>query len=549
MEFNVADLIERIALNVPDNDAVICGERHASYKHFDDKSRRFAHYLLSAGLGKGDHIGIYAYNSIEWIEAMLACYKIGAIPINVNYRYVENELIYIFDNADLKAVIFDHEFSDKITAIRDQLPLLQHFIYFPDQELPDAASTVSQSINFNDACNTETNLPFPDRSADDHYMLYTGGTTGMPKGVVWTQGDAVMIFGGGIDMYTQLPLATPEEMADRCLKPDAFSMRSLNMAPLMHGAAQWGVLRTLFEGGTVVLLSKKSFDPHEVWQQLEKHNVNVIMVTGDAMAKPLMDALEENENNDKPYNTSSLVALASTSAVFSPSLKDKYVDKLPNAVITDNIGSSESGFTGTTVHEKGKAETNAGGPRVTPAKNVVVLDENFSPIPAGDERIGQLGKCGYVPIAYYKDEEKTAETFITAPDGKRYVIPGDMARHNADGTVTMLGRGSLCINSGGEKIFPEEVEVAVKAHPDVYDCLVASTPDERFGSCVTALVQLRIGANEPTMESIHQACESHIGRYKLPRRIYYIDQIKRTPSGKADYKWAKGQAMKLFEAS
>jgi len=552
VEFNVADLIERVAANVPDREAVVCGSKRATYKHFDEISNQFARYLISIGLGKGDHIGIYAYNSIEWIEAMIACYKIGAVPININYRYVEDELLYIFADADVKAVVYDVDFSDNINRIRSRLPLLHHFIYLDNYHEKDNYPTVAGAMDYVEACKTTAAVNFPSRSADDHYVLYTGGTTGMPKGVVWKQGDAVMVFGGGINMYTQEPIATPEEMADRCLDPAHFSPKTINMAPLMHGAAQWGVLRAIFEGGTVVQLSKKSFDPHEVWQQVEAEGVNVIMVTGDAMAKPLMDAYEAGNTlpgkEGNPYNASTILAFASTSAVFSPALKDKFAENIPTAVITDNIGSSESGFTGTTIHEKGKAETNAGGPRVNPARNVVVLDEEYHLIPAGDPRVGLLAKGGYTPIEYYKDLKKSAETFITAPDGMRYTIPGDMARHNADGTITMLGRGSLCINSGGEKIYAEEVEMAVKSHEDVYDCLVAATPDERFGQCVTALIELRKGVRQTTLEEIHEACKTHIARYKVPRRIYYVDQIKRAPSGKADYKWSKTTALALFDA-
>lgn len=546
MEFNVADIIERVAQNVPDRDAVICGEQRATYEHFDKKSQQFSRYLLSVGLKKGDHIAIYAYNSIEWIEAMLACYKIGAIPININYRYEEDELAYIFDDADIKALIYDAEFSERIINIRERFPLLQHFVYFDNLNYVAGHSQIPGSVKFSLACDTDATVTFPERSADDLYLLYTGGTTGMPKGVVWKQGDAVMVLGGGIDITTQEPICSPEAMADRCLQEGAFHMRSLQMAPLMHGAAQWGMLRSLLEGCTVVLLSNKSFDPHEAWQQIEKERVNVLLVTGDAMAKPLMEALVEGKA-EGDYNTSTLFAFASTSAIFSPALKDQYVEKLPNVIITDNIGSSESGYTGTTIHEKGKAENNAGGPRVTPAKNVVVLDENHEQIPPGDERVGLLAKGGYIPIAYYKDEKKSAETFITSADGTRYVIPGDMARHNEDGTITMLGRSSLCINSGGEKIYPEEVEMAIKAHIDVIDCLVTGTPDKRFGSCVTALIQLRKKAKEPSMEKIHAACKTHISRYKVPRRIYYVDSIKRTPSGKADYRWAKQEALRLYE--
>jgi len=549
MEFNVADLLERVAANIPEREAVICGKQRATYQHFDEQSRQFGRYLLSAGLTKGDHVAIYAYNCIEWIVAMLGCYKIGAVPININYRYVEDELLYIFKDADIKAVVYDTELSEKITAVRNQLPLLKHFIFLDKHNAVTQVPEVNGSVRFSAACACTDDVKFPARSANDHYVLYTGGTTGLPKGVVWRQGDAVMVFGGGINMYTQEPIATPETMADRCLDANHFAPKSLNMAPLMHGAAQWGILRALFEGGTVVLLSKKNFDAHEVWQQVEAEKINVIMVTGDAMAKPLMDAFEQGKPDGSRYDPSSILAFASTSAIFSPALKDKFAEKIPTAVITDNIGSSESGFTGTTVHTKGKAETNAGGPRVTPAKHVVVLDENYQPIPAGDERIGQIAKGGFVPIEYYKDAKKTAETFVMAPDGNRYVIPGDMGRHNADGTVTMLGRGSQCINSGGEKIYPEEVEMAIKAHPDVQDTLVAATPDDRFGQCVTALVQLRPGAAVPSVESLHEACKTHIARYKLPRRVYYVDSIKRAPSGKADYRWAKNEVLRLYELS
>lgn len=552
MDFNVADLIERVAANVPEREVVVCGDRRATYQHFDQTSKQFARYLLSQGIGKGDHVGIYGYNSIEWIEAMIGCYQIGAVPININYRYVEEELFYLFNDASIKAVVYDVEFSHNINKVRGRLPLITQYIYLDPHNEKSQYPQVEDAIDYFEACKTTADVSFPPRSGDDHYVLYTGGTTGMPKGVVWRQHDAVMALGGGIDMYTQEPIETPEKMADRCLDETHFAPKSLNMAPLMHGAAQWGVLRAIFEGGTVVLLSKKSFDAHEVWQQVEAEGVNVVMVTGDAMAKPLMDAFNqghiEGERKGEAYNTSSVLAFTSTSAVFSPTLKDEFAEKMPNAVITDSIGSSESGFTGTMVHEKGKAETNAGGPRVTPARNVVVLDDNYEEMPAGAEDVGVLAKTGLIPLAYYNDEKKSAETFVTAANGKRYVITGDMARHNADGTITMLGRGSLCINSGGEKIYPEEVEIAIKAHPDVFDTLVAATPDDRFGQCVTALIELRPGSDEPTLEAIQEACKTHIARYKVPRRIYFVDKVRRAPSGKADYRWAKEEALERYSA-
>lgn len=541
MEFNVADLIERVARNVPDRTAVVCGERRATYRHFDETSSRFAQHLLSRGIGKGNPVAIYAYNSIEWIEAMFGCFKIGAVPININYRYVEEELAYILDDADIRCVVYDAEFSPRLASIRDRLPLLEYFVHFDHDAAASSDVAITESVPYSRACEIDTDLPYPERSGDDRYILYTGGTTGMPKGVVWRQADVLMAFGGGLDVFTQEPVGSPEEMADRCLAENATPLVSLQMAPLMHGAAQWGVMRALFEGATVVLLDKKSFDPHEAWRLIERERVNVLLVTGDAMAKPLMDALEEGD-----YDTTSLLAFASTSAVFSPSLKERYIEKLPHVVITEHIGASESGPAGSTICEKGAPQRDAGGPRVKPASETVVLDENLELIPPGDERVGWLAKGGYLPIGYHKDAEKTRKTFVTAANGKRYVLPGDMAKLHADGTITLLGRGSQCINTGGEKVYPEEVEGAVKSHPAVLDCLVTATPDERFGSRVTALVKIYDNAEQPDAEAIQQACEKYIARYKLPRRIYYVNDLKRSPSGKADYQWAKKEAMKRY---
>ena len=312
----------------------------------------------------------------------------------------------------------------------------------------------------------------------------------------------------------------------------------------MHGAAQWGLLRALFEGGAVIFSDKKSFDADHVWQLVGKEKANVMLITGDAMARPLMDAMNTRAEAGEAYDLSSMFVLASSAAIFSPSLKDAFTEKLPNVLIMDNIGASEVGYCGAAVHCKGGADKDAGGPRVQPGPDTILLDEEFNVIPMGSNREGWLARGGNIPLAYYKDEEKTRKTYITAGDGRRYAIPGDRARANEDGTITLLGRGSGCINSGGEKIFPEEVEGAIKAHPAVVDALVIGTPDERFGSCVTALVQLRPGVAEPSLESIQEACVCQIARYKLPRKIFFVNEIARSPSGKPDYKWAKEEAVK-----
>lgn len=543
MEFNVASIFERVAQNVPEREAIICGEARLTYGDFDRRANRMARYLASQGIGKGDHVAIYAYNRLEWVETMLACYKLCAVPININYRYVEEELYYLLNDADVKAIVFERQFAPLLAASKASLPQLTTYVAIEDGS--NAALDGLDAVDYATVAAQQSEEPLTvDRSADDLYVLYTGGTTGMPKGVVWRQEDVIMALGGGLDMGTGQPIASAEVMADRCIQPNAFPMRSLQLAPLMHGAAQWGALRAMLEGATVVLTDRKSFDADNVWHTIGREKVNVMLITGDAMARPLMDALLEKEKRGEAYDLSSLFVIASSAAIFSPSLKDAFSEKFPNALVMDNIGASEVGYCGAAVHSKGGAEKDAGGPRVAPGPDIAVLDDDFNLIPLNSGREGWLARGGNIPLAYYKDEEKTKKTYVTASDGKRYAIPGDKVRANEDGTLTLLGRGSLCINSGGEKIFPEEVEGAIKAHPAVVDTLVVGTPDERFGSCVTALVSIRPGFAEPTLESIQEACSKQIARYKLPRRVFFVNEIARSPSGKPDYKWAKEEALK-----
>jgi acyl-CoA synthetase (AMP-forming)/AMP-acid ligase II len=546
MDFNVASIFERVAQNVPDREAIICGEARLTYGELDRRANQIANHLRSVGIGKGDHVAIYAFNRLEWVESMMACYKLCAVPVNINYRYVEDELLYLLKDADIKAIVFERQFGPLLAAIKERLPQLQHYLAIEDGS---AAALVGVAVaDYATVLAQQSDAPLAiERSGDDLYVLYTGGTTGMPKGVVWRQEDVIMALGGGLDMASGQPLASAQFMADRCSQPNAFAMRSLQLAPLMHGAAQWGLLRALFEGGAVIFTDKKSFDADHVWQIIGQEKVNVMLITGDAMARPMMDALILREQtvaeaSAQPYDLSSLFVLASSAAIFSPSLKDAFTEKLPNVLIMDNIGASEVGYCGAAVHSKGGADKDAGGPRVQPGPDTLVLDDDFNLIAMASNQEGWLARGGNIPLAYYKDEEKTRKTYITASDGRRYAIPGDRARANDDGTITLLGRGSGCINSGGEKIFPEEVEGAIKAHPAVVDTLVVGTPDERFGSCVTALVHIRAGVERPSLESIQEACSHQIARYKLPRKVLFVDDIARSPSGKPDYKWAKAEA-------
>lgn len=530
MAYNIADLFEHTADVVPDRIAVIDGSTRLTYAQLDERANRIGHHLADAGVAPADHVGIYAQNSHQWLEAMLGCLKIRAVPINVNYRYVTDELAYLIGNADLVACVFDQEYAPRLAEVTDRAPTLSTFVHIEDDSGADTSSL--GSVAFEDAvAAAPADRPGGERSPDDIYVIYTGGTTGMPKGVMWRHEDIFFALGQGIDALTGERVAseyTRAEQAAATETPLVFCV----IPPLMHGAAQIATLSQWFLGSTLVLVRK--FDAEEVWDAFEREGVNSVLLTGDAMARPLMDALDAHPDR---WDLSSLVSVSSSAALFSQSLKDRYLERFPNLVITDSIGSTESGFNGITYAAKG-ATAAAGGPTVTPGADVVILDENLEVIPPGDTRIGKLGRGGNIPLGYYNDPAKTAETFVVAADGRRYAVSGDSAQWTDDGRMTMLGRGSVSINSGGEKIFPEEVEQALKAHPAVFDCTVVGVPDERWGQRVAAVVQFADGASA-TLDELDQHARRHIAGYKVPRELHVVDRIVRSPSGKPDYRWAK----------
>ena len=517
--FNLADLFEQAVDEWPDRDYIVCAGARRTYAQTEARANQLAHHLAAQGVGPGDHVGIYALNCAEWVETLWAVFKLRAVWVNINYRYVADELAYIFDNADLKALVVAAEFLERVEGVRANSPMLTHVLVLGDDyEAALAAQSPARD--------------FAPRSNDDLYIIYTGGTTGMPKGVLWRHEDVLMALGGGIDIRSGHVMTSPTEFIE---KGNVFAMTSLPTMPLMHGAAQWSVMGGSFTGNRIVLMDK--FDAAEVWRLIEAEKVNLLMITGDAMARPLIDELDARP---QAHDLSSMFAISSTAALFSQGLKDSFLDYFPNMVITDSIGSSEGGANGISVVAKGTAIQ--GGPTVAPVKDAVVLDDDLKPIPAGTGEIGRLARSGNLPIGYYKDPEKTAATFVIAADGKRYVIPGDFARLEADGTITLLGRGSVCINSGGEKIFPEEVENALKSHPEVFDAVVIGVPDERFGERVVAVVQPRVGTS-PSLEALQEHCRSHIAGYKVPRKLTVVDEIVRSPAGKPDYRWAKDTAL------
>ena len=536
MAFNLADVFELVVDTYPDREYMVAGEKRCTFKEMDQRANRLAHHLAAQGIGKDDHVGIYAYNSMEWVETLWAVFKLRAVWININYRYVEDELAYIFENADLKALVVAREFVPRVANVIDSLPELYHTVIIEDNSVTYA--NVMDTVEYEAIM--AINSPerdFEPRSGDDLYMIYTGGTTGMPKGVVWRHEDVFFALGGGVDQGTGEIAKTAMDVVKR---GENAQMTMFPLAPLMHGASQWAVMGRGFEGHRIVLSEK--FDAEEAWRLTAREKINALFITGDAMARPLIEAYETLKGE---LDVSSFFLLGSSAVVFSQAMKDQFLDEFPNLMLIDSIGSSETGGGGLVMAAKGQVMK--GGPTVKPGEGTTVLDpETLTPMEPGSQTLGLVARSGFIPLGYYKDEKKTAETFITGGDGKRYSVSGDLAIFEADGSVTMLGRGSQCINSGGEKIFPEEVDSAVKSHPDVFDVTVVGVPDERWGSTVCALIQLREGSEAPTLESIQVHCRKFIAGYKVPHKLVVVDEVMRSPSGKPDYRWAKKTAFDIL---
>ena len=525
---NIADLAEHAIDAVPDRVALICADEQLTYAQLEEKANRLAHYLIDRGVKKDDKVGLYCRNRIEIVIAMLGIVKAGAILVNVNFRYVEGELRYLFDNSDMVALVHERRYSDRVANVLPDTPNVKTTLVVEDGSDNDFERY--GGVEFYSAiAQGSPERDFGERSADDIYLLYTGGTTGFPKGVMWRHEDIYRVLFGGTDFATGEFVKDEYDLAKAAAANPP--MIRYPIPPMIHGATQSSTWMSIFAGQTTVLAPE--FDADEVWRVVHDHKVNLLFFTGDAMARPLLDALTK----DNDYDLSSLFLLASTAALFSPSIKDKLLELLPNRVITDSIGSSETGFGGTSVVAAG--QTHTGGPRVTIDHRTVVLDDDGNEVQPGSGVRGVIAKKGNIPVGYYKDEKKTAEAFQTI-NGVRYAIPGDYALVEEDGTVTMLGRGSVSINSGGEKVYPEEVEAALKGHPDVFDALVVGVPDPRYGQHVAAVVQARPG-RRPSLADLDSFVRSEIAGYKVPRSLWLVDEVKRSPAGKPDYRWAKEQ--------
>ncbi len=534
MHFNLADLFEAVAEEVPEREALVCGDKRASFGQLEQRANQMAHYLASRGVKAGDHVGLYMYNCNEYLEAMLACFKIRAVPINVNYRYVKDELLYIFDNADMVACVHHREFTPHIAEIRASAPDLKVFISVEDGSDENLASI--DSVDYEAAMVGQSEArDFEARSADDYFILYTGGTTGMPKGVMWPHKNVFFAaMGGGGHFSPNGPCVEPEDIKSRITEN---ALCGIALAPLMHGASWWYACIQLLAGNKLVLNPHKSFNGEQVWDICEREKVNAVQIVGDAMAIPLLDALDANPGR---WDLGAVFNVGSGGAIFSEAKQDGFRKHFPNVFITNSFGSSESGQMGTDSGAK-KGESGLGNVTRSEFMDVIIDEEDQPRRHAEPGETGIFARSGHIPLGYYNDPEKTAKTFVEV-DGKTWLLTGDAAKLEEDNTITVFGRGSNCINSGGEKIFPEEVEDALKAHTGIFDALVVGVPDDRFGSRVSAVVQARNGV-QLNLAEVQDHCRNHIAGYKVPRELHIIAEIPRAPSGKPDYKTAKTFAL------
>ncbi|HTI75244.1 MAG TPA: acyl-CoA synthetase [Mycobacterium sp.] len=541
-QFTVPAAAEAVAAAIGDREFIVQGNRRYTYAQVIERSNRLAGYLHSRGLGcktersdlaahevGQDLLGIYAYNGPEYVEGMLGAWRARVAPFNVNYRYVKNELHYLLNDSGATALLYHAAFAPRVADVLPQLPHLRVLIQIADESGNDL---VHGAVDYESIVRSRTPLPPVEPSPDDLYVLYTGGTTGMPKGVLWRQHDIFMTSFGGRNMYTGEVTASYDEIGKRVAENPGTKIFTL--PPLMHGAAQWSVMTALTTGQTVVFSTDPSrFDADEVIQTVEREKVLTVQVVGDAMARPIADAIERGG-----ADVSSLAVVANGGALLTPTAKQRLIDVKPGLIVMDGVGSSETGIQMSHMSTPGAVSTgkfNAG------PDTGVAAEDLGSILEPGHDGMGWLAQRGYVPLGYKGDAAKTAKTFPVI-DGVRYSIPGDRARHLTEGGIELLGRESQTINSGGEKIFVEEVETALLSHPAVADVVVSGRPSERWGQEVVAIVALIDGASAEAGELIEHAAGS-IARYKLPKAIVFRPTIERSPAGKADYRWAREQAI------
>ena len=534
-DWTFADIYEEIAAAVPDAPCQVNGSRVTTWAEMDRRANAFAADLLDAGLQHQSKVAAYLYNGVEYLESYIGAFKGGFAPVNTNYRYGPEEIVYLFDNADAEAVVFHASFTPLLEGIRGRLPKVRRWYVVADEagDGPEWAVPYEPVV----ASGADRVVAPWGRSGDDLLLLYTGGTTGMPKGVMWRQDDLFNVLGaGGQPLLGLAPIASAKEAGER-LKANAGQALPVTMSacPLMHGTGQFSSLITMNLGGSVVTLPDRKFDAGELWQTCADRHVTSLIIVGDAFARPMVQALDANPGK---YDLSSLALISSSGVMWSHEVKERLLDHIPNVMLFDSFGSSEAVGMGASLSTKGSASETAA---FMLGERVAVFTEDGRRVEPGSDERGMVAVSGFLPAGYYKDEAKSAATFRTFED-KRWSIPGDWAQVNPDGTLHLLGRGSVCINTGGEKVFPEEVEEVLKLHPAVRDAVCVGIPDERFGETICAVVEPTGSAGDLDADAVIAHVKASLAAYKAPRNVVVVETIGRSPAGKVDYKGLKALA-------
>ncbi len=533
MQFNLAEVFETVAAAVPERTALTYENENLTYVRLEGEANQVAQMFAGAGIGSGEHVALFLKNSVEHVTSILGLIKIRAVPINVNYRYTPAELEYIFTNSDSVAVVVElPEHQNVLAALLGSCPLLRTVIVtgaITDELRESATGRGVSVVSFSDSRRLPTTAEFAPRTGDDLYVLYTGGTTGYPKGVMWRHDDFFRKPLSGGNPYGAEARQSLDEIAGAAREFPELSY--LIAAPLMHGAALFSLFTFFTLGARVVLM--RDFEPRAVVEAIERESLQVILIVGDGMGLPLVDEMERRQDD---IDFGSLYSITSGGAIWSVGVRQRMLAVKPDLLLRDNFGASETGSDGAFVVDE------AGNLRMPKSRNLIVVDEELNELTPGSPEEGYIARIGNIPLGYYKDAEKSARTFPTRADGTRLAVLGDMGRVESDGAIVFLGRGSQCINTGGEKVFAEEVEAALHAHPAIADALVVPVPDERMGQRVAAVAEVYAAVSEPSLDDIQEHCRKTLAGYKIPRSIVWVDKVRRTPAGKADYRWATAVA-------
>lgn len=541
--FSLANLMAAVTDAVPDRIALVAGPRRVTYRALHDRSTRLARHLVSAGVRPGENVAILSFNRAEWVESFLGVLRAGAVPVNVNYRYVAGELRHVLSDSHAVALIAEDSLATTVTAVRPDLPRLRHVLLLEDGSERDASlggvdyedALAAQELSPQGAEDVAGPVELPETTGEGHYLLYTGGTTGYPKGVLWRQAD---IFRAAVERRTPgTPRArTPEDVADRAAR--CFPQRMLVLGPLMHAAGQWNALSMLLCGKRVVLSTDRSFRPDRVLELVHREGVHTVQLVGDAMARPLARHLLT-----EPDLCPELTSVRSGGTPLTPAVRGLWRAWREDVALADAYGVSETGVCGsaTAPDTEETVATSSDRQSFTMGGSIAVLDGSLRPLPPGSVEVGRIARTGRIPLGYYNDPIATARTFPTDGEGRRWALSGDYGTRAEDGSIVLLGRGSVVINTAGEKVFPEEVEAVLKAHPSVEDVIVVPSPDETLGQRVTALVSLAAGWS-PDEAALRAHCRIRLAGFKVPRTVHFVDRVRRTAVGKQDYRWAASVA-------